>query len=132
MSGACTSLIHTVIVVNLIIHSYYLSRKHGRKVAPQSNFRDEDDRQDWQLHWRHPPLNSHHPKRLKLSDINYGTLKAQHSVRTICVIIDEIETLPVVNSPQVSLSDCQTHCVGETLSKRAGSDFNAWRSVESI
>lgn len=45
-------------------------------------------------------------------------------MHTICVVVDNIEALLVVNSPQMSLSDGQTHGVSETLPKGTGGDFD--------
>jgi len=45
---------------------------------------------------------------------------------TIGIVVDQIETVLVVNGGQVGLRDSQTDTIGKTLAKRTSGDLDAW------
>lgn len=47
----------------------------------------------------------------------------------VCVIVDEIIAWLVEDGSSVRLSDCKANCIGETLTKWAGRNFNTLRIV---
>lgn len=45
---------------------------------------------------------------------------------TISIVVDQIETVLVVNGSQVGLSDSQTDTISKTLAKRTSGDLDTW------
>jgi hypothetical protein len=45
------------------------------------------------------------------------------------VIVDQVKSGLVEDSPSVSLSNSKTDSIGKTLTKRSSCDFNAWGIV---
>lgn len=48
---------------------------------------------------------------------------------TICIVVDKVEIISVVDSTEMSLSHSKTNAVREALSKRTSSDLNAWMQM---
>jgi hypothetical protein len=53
------------------------------------------------------------------------------SERTIGKVVDEIESILVVDSPKMSLSNGQSNTVSETLAERTSGNFNAYSGIST-
>ena len=47
---------------------------------------------------------------------------------TICVIVDKVESILVIDGSEMSLSNSQAHSISKALTKRPCGDFNAYLS----
>lgn len=49
----------------------------------------------------------------------------EQSIITVCEIVDKVESVFVVHSPEVCLCDGEPNTIGKALTKRPRSDFDA-------
>ena len=51
---------------------------------------------------------------------------------TVCVIVDKVESIPVIDGSEMSLSNSQAHSISKALTKRPCGDFNACSSFKLV